>query len=741
MHPKRNGARITLSVVAGASLLAGGLLAVPAQAAEGDGAEVIAETLDSGNDFFVYVPSGDTGYRAASTPILLVFGDTKFTAESAKTTAQESGLAEIAVREQGVVAFINPEGEDWASTDSDAVTSAFARFGDSTGQPYADAGKLCSVDFLTQETVCKYPGAKSRVYLFADGAGADFVNQSVVKGLTIVPPFSPPGTTQTWTPTAIFSANATAPAVTPPVDIDVPAYLVNAAPVVEESFSALNSSLGLYASVTSPVVAGFDKEALLAGYDEVIEQAIHRTAEVNDSMQMYTIPDFAAEGIDVTHASANVSTGPLEYFQYLPDTADLNDMPLVLTFHGGGNHAEYHMWSTGWPEIAKANGFMTVSVNRHVGRSANDVIELLDMLLEKYPGIDESRVYATGFSMGSVKTWDLAEQYPTRFAAFAPMGGSFGGSAIAADGMTPAIYFAGLASPLPERPHQNGAPNDIDSRIAAILGQNDVTDSYVYDAAADPTWGIAADATATVVDDQFDGVSVEVDKFKSHNGGTYTALAAVTNGSHEPLNVEAEIAWDFMSQFSRNSDGSVNTTEAPIATVAPEVTGSLDVGTRATATPGSWNIEGLTYSYQWLRNGEPIVGATKATYTVRASDQGAALSVRVAASGAGFAIGEAVSAERTVRALAYAIVTTNKLIGSTSTSFTVNVKVTAANGAAVNGPITIKVGSKAYAADVADGKASVVIGTQKRGIHLIVASLPGTETVSPTTGVGVILVR
>ncbi|MBR1861490.1 MAG: hypothetical protein IJ796_06495 [Lachnospiraceae bacterium] len=39
--------------------------------------------------------------------------------------------------------------------------------------------------------------------------------------------------------------------------------------------------------------------------------------------------------------------------------------------------------------------------------------------------IDEKRIYATGFSMGSGKTWDLYQEYPGSFAGFMPCSALF----------------------------------------------------------------------------------------------------------------------------------------------------------------------------------------------------------------------------------------------------------------------------------------------------------------------------
>ncbi|MCR1784292.1 family 78 glycoside hydrolase catalytic domain [Nocardioides carbamazepini] len=71
------------------------------------------------------------------------------------------------------------------------------------------------------------------------------------------------------------------------------------------------------------------------------------------------------------------------------------------------------------------------------------------------------------------------------------------------------------------------------------------------------------------------------------------------------------------------------------AVVAPQVTGVPQHGSTLTATDGSWNTKGLSFSRQWLRDGTPIAGATGTTYVVGVADLGSRLSVRVTATKAG----------------------------------------------------------------------------------------------------------
>ncbi len=83
---------------------------------------------------------------------------------------------------------------------------------------------------------------------------------------------------------------------------------------------------------------------------------------------------------------------------------------------------------------------------------------------------------------------------------------------------------------------------------------------------------------------------------------------------------------------------------APVATVKPSVTGSPAVGSTLTAKPGTWSLAGVALTYQWLRAGAAISGATGSTYKVTTADYGKSLSVKVTAKATGYASGTATSA-------------------------------------------------------------------------------------------------
>lgn len=64
----------------------------------------------------------------------------------------------------------------------------------------------------------------------------------------------------------------------------------------------------------------------------------------------------------------------------------------------------------------------------------------------------------------------------------------------------------------------------------------------------------------------------------------------------------------------------------------PTIKGTPKVTKTLTAKPGKWAPKGLSLSYQWLRDGEEISGATDMTYTLVGADRGKQISVKVTGS-------------------------------------------------------------------------------------------------------------
>ncbi len=78
--------------------------------------------------------------------------------------------------------------------------------------------------------------------------------------------------------------------------------------------------------------------------------------------------------------------------------------------------------------------------------------------------------------------------------------------------------------------------------------------------------------------------------------------------------------------------------------------GGSAVGQTLTSTPPVWNQPDVQTSYQWLRNGSAIGGATGTTYTLTTADYTKTVSLRVTASKPSYTNGESVSNEVAVTA-------------------------------------------------------------------------------------------
>ncbi|MFF0911805.1 S8 family serine peptidase [Microbacterium enclense] len=212
--------------------------------------------------------------------------------------------------------------------------------------------------------------------------------------------------------------------------------------------------------------------------------------------------------------------------------------------------------------------------------------------------------------------------------------------------------------------------------------------------------------------------------------------------------VSYELSWQGLTpetrylgvvQYGASSVQTVLTVDSgqapPTIVEAPTVSGTAKLGRTLTATPGTWNPADVTVAHQWLRNGEPIAGATSKTYRVQRADLGTVLSVRVTATAEGNALtGTADSAGTPVVVASRTTVSVTPRSGSAGDTFAVTVQVRPTGGPAATGDVTVTVDGKQYTATLENGTATITTDPQTRGTKRVTATYPGSETIEDSEG-------
>lgn len=125
-------------------------------------------------------------------------------------------------------------------------------------------------------------------------------------------------------------------------------------------------------------------------------------------------------------------------------------------------------------------------------------------------------------------------------------------------------------------------------------------------------------------------------------GGTYISGAKSSTYTVSPADAGAQITVAVTA--SKPGYSGARKTSAPTAVVAkgvltsatPTLSGAPAVGKTVTVAPGAWGPSPVTFTYQWLRGGASISGATSASYTPVAADAGTLLSVTVTGTKSGY---------------------------------------------------------------------------------------------------------
>ena len=511
-------------------------------------------------------------------PTLLVLGDEAFTEDEAADYAKESGLSDIAGENGGTVIFLNPlNGGSWGQEPYGLYEKVMEKlkltqwnfkhgivYDDKIPKNYFEE-RMRKEHPLEDETPEYYIlGSSVAVYVFAKGKGADYIGRFYLKHIEGNTYLGDLGEGDLSITAALFENMNEAPIIT-----NKELHLVSV---------GNNDLINSVFLSSGAVVNVYEEPDIRKQYDDCMGDYKRWKNRVmkNDNLRKKGIvmaPEtMVVKTSDDNHAKGikrpEHTVGLVNFYSKDLDVHDQNNKkPLLLCFHGGGDTAAATALIGGWPDIAKENGFILSAVEMHLDVPATEVMEIIGHLKEEF-AIDETRIYATGFSMGGIKTWDMYQEYPSVFAGLAPMGATVdvGENAqfekvaeINRDVLVPVFYNGGETSPLAELPkHEQKCVN----RIKYLFEINKIKKPYEAkfeekDSWEDQSYGVNGDTIRQFDDVDYPESTTTVRYFESTDGEVYTALSSVSNHSHDIRPNSCRIAWDFIKHFRRMPDGKI----------------------------------------------------------------------------------------------------------------------------------------------------------------------------------------
>lgn len=504
-----------------------------------------------------YVPAsginGQVNNYTFRAPLLLVFEEHRQSMEEAITFAKESGLADVAKAADASVLFVYPTNEGgWAEATEQLYADLIAEV--KMDPNFAD-GIAEVTNFFTREFLGYFiRGAKFRADIYSFGASADYVAKNLLKTLQ---------GDYLWGPGEITPAMCSMQnlsVIPAPERKDIAILSVGNSEEVNAGFAGCEN---LLIKEEADYKSDFDsfvwKFKMWCG--ELQLEPDLKALQMTEEASSYVVKTSK----DNQGMYKDEPTHEIGYFAYYNNgSLDNGPVPLLVGFHGGGDSSMYLTFVTEWYKVVNKYGFLYVALENHQNVTATEAAELIAHLKEKYP-VDEKRVYATGFSMGSGKTWDMFQEYPELFAAVAPASALFPvtnnflgqshGDRMNMEVPVPMFYTGGEDSPIPEMPCQS--PTTIERlQYLAKVNRLKVTfdiDFEQKDKWENPFWGISGDRVEVFHDDVRDA-DLTVQYFDSTDGVCRTALGSVSGQGHEYRHHTCEQAWKFMSRFTRSEE-------------------------------------------------------------------------------------------------------------------------------------------------------------------------------------------
>ncbi|MCR4844707.1 MAG: hypothetical protein K5843_06950 [Bacteroidales bacterium] len=372
-------------------------------------------------------------------------------------------------------------------------------------------------------------------------------------------------------------------------DAGVPAYVAgkNAARVALPYRKALRADEPLLRVVVNGDAAASPKEILADAWKQVLgrnyrfnnyRHTHYEGARLGEYGSYELEPYLDCEALGIRRIAVEHSS--LLWYEYWPvellspDTPE-HSVPVVVLLHGNRNDPRTQAETSGFIQVAAQDRFFVVEMEwqgtPNYQAMGHDGIEtVLFGLLDKYPQLDPSRIYAEGLSAGSITATALGIKKSHLFAAVGGhSGGIYGGpfrgyatlealwaEATQKRGFVEMPYcsvFGTLDNVVPYMTADNWKDNNYLNAWNTYEQMNGMEVVCEMDFAAYPVFGQPLEDRETIVTSKGDGITVET-------GVLYKGripmikLVAVMDYGHWNFQPTARIMWDFFRQFRRDPE-------------------------------------------------------------------------------------------------------------------------------------------------------------------------------------------
>ena len=509
-----------------------------------------------------YNSAQDVGRSHNNAPTFFVYPDTKVDEAGAQALLEELGMLATAEANQSAVYVLNPVGEKYdAKADFDAFVEMFNR---------ARSGNL------------KVVGV---------GAGATFVNNALAM------------TDAASHIAGILTIGGKA-AKAPASSYGVPAYVAGkGAKSVAKSYIAINKAqaqgANKYVNADEPLLVVAVNENAGASLSDIFADAWREVFVKNFRFNNYKhthyegmkfgqygagelepYDDWASIGIKRNVVITEQSSGlPWLWYEYWPEElmegAPAKSVPVMVLLHGNTNDPRTQAETSGFIQVAGKERFFVVEMewqgSSNYGAMGHDGVEqVLYQLLDKYPQLDPTRIYAEGLSAGSITATALGIKKSHLFAA---VGGHSGGIFKGARGR-----FSNFVTLWDEATQKRGA---VEVAYCSVLGTADMVVPYFtpdnykdnnylnawntyqqmngmdvimdLDFEKDAVFGFTLNDRQTIVTNKGEGIRIEMGQ---HYKGEkpLISIVAVMDYGHWNFMPTAQIMWDYFKQFSRDPE-------------------------------------------------------------------------------------------------------------------------------------------------------------------------------------------